>query len=151
MGMDHDDRMKRVVLDTNVLTATFRSRHGASFAIIQMVAARRLTMLLTTALLLEYEDVLKRSEQVAAHGLPTAAIDLVIEQLAALAEPVELHYRWRPQLGDPKDEMVMEAAINSRADALVTHNIRDFDIAAARFGIRLLRPGAFLELDGHEQ
>ena len=62
-----------------------------------------------------------------------------------LIEPVELHYRWRPQVRDPADEMVLEVAINGRADALVTHNVRDFAGVARRFGIPLLRPGEVLK------
>lgn len=53
--------------------------------------------------------------------------------------------RWRPQLRDPNDEMVLEAAINGRADALVTYNIRDFRDAGPRFGIRIARPADLLE------
>lgn len=143
--------MKRLVLDTNVLAAAFRSRNGASFVILRMVARRQVKLLLTTALLLEYEAVLKRAEQVAVHGLPLPRIDEAIEEIAALAEPVEIHYRWRPQLIDPKDEMVIEAAINGQADALVTHNVRDFRSAAARFGLRILRPKDYLEPEHHEQ
>ncbi|WP_264319364.1 putative toxin-antitoxin system toxin component, PIN family [Rhizobium terrae] len=133
------------MLDTNVLAAAFRSRNGASFIILQKVAARQIKLLVTTALLLEYEAVLKRPEQIAAHGLPLSRIDDAIREFAALSEPIDLHYQWRPQLSDPKDELVMEAAINGRADALVTYNVRDFQHAAGRFGIRLLRPSEFLE------
>jgi predicted nucleic acid-binding protein len=43
-----------------------------------------------------------------------------------LIEPVEVHFQRRPQSGDPNDEMVLEAAINGRADALVTYNVADF-------------------------
>jgi predicted nucleic acid-binding protein len=53
---------------------------------------------------------------------------------------VEIHYTWRPQLPDPDDEMVFEAAVNGRADALVTHNVRDFRVAGPRFGMRIARP-----------
>ncbi len=55
---------------------------------------------------------------------------------------------WRPQLADPSDEMVLEAAVNGRADALVTHNIADFAAAAPRFGARLPRPQQLLERIG---
>ncbi|WP_281405496.1 PIN domain-containing protein [Mesorhizobium sp. B2-6-4] len=61
--------MRRIVLDTNVLTAGLRSRNGASFAILQLIADRQIRPLVTTALFLEYETVLARPEQVAAHGL----------------------------------------------------------------------------------
>ncbi|RWE82982.1 MAG: PIN domain-containing protein [Mesorhizobium sp.] len=64
---------------------------------------------------------------------------------AVLAEPVELHFLWRPQLSDPKDEMVLAAAINGRADALVTHNRRDFVTAAGRFEVPVISPAELLE------
>ena len=65
--------------------------------------------------------------------------------MAALVEPVELHFRWRPQVRDPSDEMVLEAAINGRADALVTYNVTDFVLAGERFQIPILRPGELLK------
>jgi hypothetical protein len=42
-------------------------------------------------LFLEYEDVLKRPEQRVVHGLSPAAIDEFLAELAALAEPVDIH------------------------------------------------------------
>lgn len=59
---------------------------------------------------------------------------------ASAAEPVEVHFRWRPQLPDPSDELVLEAAANGQADALITHNVRDFEHAAARFDLRVVAP-----------
>jgi predicted nucleic acid-binding protein len=64
---------------------------------------------------------------------------------ASAAEPVELNFLWRPQLRDPADELLLEAAVNGRAEALVTHNVRDFQSATARFGVRTLTPGAYLK------
>ncbi|MBN9220508.1 MAG: putative toxin-antitoxin system toxin component, PIN family [Mesorhizobium sp.] len=137
--------MKRIVLDTNVLTAGLRSRNGASFAILRLVADRQVCPLVTTALFLEYETVLSRPEQIAVHGLSAADLDRFLAGFATLAEPVELHFLWRPQLSDPKDEMVLEAAINGHADVLVTHNRRDFLVAANRFGVPVLDPAEFLK------
>ena len=58
----------------------------------------------------------------------------------AMAEPVETHFLWRPQLRDPNDEMVLEAAVNGRAEALVTFNVRDYGTAASQFGVDVLLP-----------
>jgi putative PIN family toxin of toxin-antitoxin system len=138
--------MKRIVLDTNILIAGLRSRSGASFALLQLVAEGRLRPLATTALFLEYEAVLKRSEQIERHGFSRAELDEFLAQFAALAEPVDVHFLWRPQLSDPKDEMVLEAAVNGRADALLTYNVRDFRVALERFDIKVLRPGELLEV-----
>lgn len=56
-----------------------------------------------------------------------------------------MSFQWRPQLADANDEMVLEAAVNGRADALITHNVRDFARGAERFGLRVLRPGDYLK------
>jgi len=101
--------------------------------------------LVTTALFLEYEAVLSRPEQMAVHGLSVTELDRLLSGFAALAEPVELHFLWRPQLSDPKDEMVLETAVNGRAEALVTHNRRDFVAAADRFNIQVISPAELLE------
>lgn len=136
--------MRRVVLDTSVITSALRSRAGASFVLLRAVRHRRLIPLATPSLFLEYEDVLKRPEQRQASGLSLAEVDRVLGVLAIAIEPVEVHLRWRPQLRDADDELVLEAAINGRADALITHNVRDFRDAAQRFGVRIARPGELL-------
>jgi predicted nucleic acid-binding protein len=41
--------------------------------------------------------------------------------------------------------MVLEAAINGRAEAIVTHNRKDFERAAERFGIEILSPAGLLD------
>jgi predicted nucleic acid-binding protein len=109
-----------------------------------MIASRRLQPLLTIAQMLEYEDVLKREEQMSAHGFSRDEIDAVLGELAAWADPVEIRFQWRPQTSDPGDECILEAAVNGRADAIITHNVRDLDGPARRFGIPVFRPGEFL-------
>lgn len=137
--------MQRVVLDTDVVVTALRSATGGSNAILREVACGRLTPLVTPALFLEYEAVLKRPEQRLAHGLGLHDIDRFLAALASACEAVEVSFQWRPQLSDPNDEMVLETAINGRADALITHNVRDFAKGAARFGLRVVRPGECLK------
>ncbi len=133
------------MLDSSVVTSGFRSRRGASYKLLDLAAGSRFVLLATPALFLEYEGVLKRPEQREVSGLSLAQVDAALAALAAAVEPVEVHFAWRPQLADPDDEMVLDAAVNGRADALVTHNLAGFAGAAPRFGIDLLRPGELLE------
>jgi putative PIN family toxin of toxin-antitoxin system len=135
----------KIVLDTSVVVAALRTRLGAGNAVMRLVAQRRLLVLATPPLFLEYEDVLKRPEHQLAHGLAPEAIDKFLAEPAALIEPVEVHFQWRPQSRDPNDEMVLEAAINGHADALVTYNVADFAGPAARFRIPVLRPSDLLK------
>ena len=135
----------RIVLDTSVVVAGLRTRLGAANAVLQEVARRRLVPLASPPLFLEYEEVLKRPEHRLAHGLSLEAIDEFLAELAAVIEPVEVHFQWRPQTPDPNDEMVLETAINGRADAVVTYNVADFAVAAKRFKISVLSPGDLLK------
>ena len=136
------------MLDSSVVVSAFRSRLGASSRLLDLVEDGRLVPLATPALFLEYEGVLKRPEQRDASGLSLAEVDTALAALSALIEPVKVRFTWRPQLADPGDEMVLEAAVNGQADALVTHNLADFAPAAPRFGLTLLRPGELLERVG---
>ncbi len=130
-------------MDTSLVVAALRSRLSASNQLLRRVADRKEVLLVSPALLLEYEEVLKLPEHRVWHGLSELMVDVFLSELAALAKPVEIHFRWRPQASDPRDEMVLEAAINGSADALITFNIRDFAMAD-KFHIRILRPGEFL-------
>lgn len=136
--------MQRVVLDTSVIVAALRSRSGAGNAVLRLVAERQVVPLVTVALFLEYEDVLKRPEHRLVHGLDLDRVDQFLDALASACEPVEVRFQWRPLLADPSDEMVLEAAVNGRADALVTYSARHFLAAARRFRLPAVRPGALL-------
>lgn len=137
--------MLRVVLDTSVLVAGLRSKQGASNALLVLVAEQEVKPLVTTPLFLEYEEVLLRAEHRLVTGMSEADVASFLAALASASEGVEVHFQWRPQLSDPADEMVLEAAINEHADALVTHNIADFAEAARRFGLRVVAPGNILK------
>ena len=69
---------------------------------------------------------------------------MFLDAVMDLVEPVEAWFLWRPQLRDPGDELVLEAAVNGRAAAIATFNRRDFLPGATRFGIDVLPPGEAL-------
>lgn len=137
--------MNRVVLDTNVLFAALASKAGASRRLLELLDEDRFVALVTVPLVLEYEDVLKRPENLLkTRLLKPELVDRFLGDFLRHAEPVPVSYLWRPQLNDPKDEMVLEAAANGRADWIVTHNARDFAGAVDKFGLIAGGPGPFL-------
>lgn len=105
-------------------------------------------MLANVALALEYEAVCIRAEHLLAAGLSRVQVEQFIGVVVAMAEPVESHYLWRPMLRDPADEFVLEAAVNGRAAAIVTFNVRDFGAIPASFGIDVLTPVTALQRIG---
>jgi putative PIN family toxin of toxin-antitoxin system len=135
----------RVVLDTSVLVAGLRSQLGASNRVLAAVAEGRCIPLVTTAIFFEYEAVLLRPEHRLASGMDPQDVEGFLAAFASAAEPVELNFLWRPQLRDPADELMLEAAVNGKASAIVTHNVRDFQSATARFGVRTISPAEFLK------
>jgi putative PIN family toxin of toxin-antitoxin system len=136
----------RALLDTNILVAGLASQSGASYRLLKHALDQKFVLLASPALWLEYEAVLKRPEMLKLHGFTRAEVDNFMHALAAQVEPVTSHFLWRPQLRDPNDEMVLEAAVNGAAQFLVTVNSRDFEVIAERFGIEICKPGLFLKI-----
>ena len=132
-----------VVLDTNVLVSGLRSALGASNAVLRRLTAGDYRIAVSTALCLEYDDVLNRPGM-----LPTYTphqIDTFLNSVCAVAEEAFIYFRWRPFLPDPKDDLVLECALASGATHIVTHNVADFrgvDILA----ISVVTPTQFLAM-----
>lgn len=129
----------RIVLDTDVLVRALKSPESASAALLRAARAGRVTLLASLANALEYEDVLGRAAIVAGTPFTPEEGAGFARAVAALCEPVIIHRTWRPRLRDPGDEHILEAALNGRADAIVSFNQRDF-APAAELGLRLARP-----------
>jgi len=118
-----------------------RSPSGASAALLRAARVGRVTLLGNVALALEYEATCRMAEHVLAASLTPMETLTFVDAVIAMIEPVETHFMWRPQLRDPGDELVLEAAVNGRAEAIVTFNRRDFGTVPARFGVAVLTPG----------
>jgi putative PIN family toxin of toxin-antitoxin system len=131
----------RLVLDTATMVAAIRSNVGASNRLLVAGLSGRFIMLVSTPLLMEYEAVMTRPEHLKASGLTAGEVATVPDMVAAAAKPVRLAFLWRPAVRDPDDDMVLETAANSQADAIVTFNKRDFAAVAERFGVGVWSPG----------
>jgi putative PIN family toxin of toxin-antitoxin system len=131
-----------IVLDTNVLVAGLFSRRGASFWLLERIVDGRLSIAISVALALEYEDVLLRpailAQGWASAEQVSAVLDAVLAQ-AVLVQPIR--FRRRPALLDPSDDLVLECALEANADAIITMNVRDFAGANEGYGVRVLKPG----------
>lgn len=130
----------RLVLDTNVVVAGMRSPTGASAALLMAARRGKVTILANVALALEYEATCRRAEHVVAAGLKPVQVAVFIDAVIAMAEPVETHFLWRPQLRDPSDELVLEAAVNGHAAAIVTFNKQDYGAVPMQFGVDVFSP-----------
>ena len=131
----------RAVIDTNVLHAGLYSARGASYQVLQLIERGVIAPLLSTTLLFEYEEVLRRNQKLL--GLSDRAVDDVLDGLCVRGECRRIHFLWRPQLSDPKDDHILELAVAAGGADIVTHNLSDF-AAAAAFGVRVITPATLL-------
>lgn len=129
-------------MDTNVLFAGLYSKNGASHQVLLRLAAKHLRLALSTPLLFEYEDVLKRNP--AQFGLDEASIDKILDNLCALSQHQRIHYLWRPYLPDAKDDLLLELAVASNTKTIVTHDLKDFS-GTEQFGVEVITPKILLE------
>ena len=131
----------RAVIDTNVLYAGLYSASGASYLILRLIEQGRVIPLLSTTLLFEYEEVLKRDRELL--SLSDRDVEDVLDGLCSRGECRKIHFLWRPQLADPKDDHILELAVAASGADIVTHNVRDFGQAVS-FGVRVIGPSELL-------
>jgi putative PIN family toxin of toxin-antitoxin system len=131
----------RVVLDTNVMVAAIRSSRGASRELLRSALTSQITVLVSVALMLEYEAVMTRPEHLEAARITAGDVEAILDGVALVCEPVKLTFLWRPALRDPDDDMVLETAVNGQAEGIVTLNQRDFVPHALSFGLKVWTPG----------
>ena len=132
----------RAIFDTNVLYAGLYSSTGASHQLLIRIENEDLVPILSTALLFEYEDVLKRNQK--ALGVSIRAIEDILNAICQVGEQQPIHFIWRPQLKDPKDDHILELAVAAGNADIVTHNTGDFK-GSDRFGIRVIKPSLYLK------
>lgn len=129
-------------MDTNILFSGLYSANGASFKILENLAAGRIQLALSTPLLFEYEDVLKRNQAVL--NLLNDDIDVVLDNLCAFSRFQKIYFLWRPYLPDAKDDLVLELAVAAKVKTIVTHNLKDF-AGVDKFGVEAIAPKTLLE------
>lgn len=132
--------MVNVVIDTNVLISALRSNRGASFKLISLVGTGKFDISLSVPLLVEYEAVSKREKF--EHFIDTD-IDDLLNYLCKVADKRDIFFLWRPFLKDPKDDMVLELAVEAGCEYIITYNLDDFK-GIEQFGVEAITPKQFL-------
>lgn len=135
----------QIILDTNILVAAFRSKRGAANFLLDKLNDSRWQVNVSTALLLEYEDVLKRPEM--KDFISKSDVDVFLNGLCTIAEFNDIFYLWRLLAKDPNDAFILELGVRVNANFIITYNKKDFP-AAADFDIQLVTPKEFLQFVG---
>lgn len=136
----------QVVIDTNVFVSALRSNGGASFKLLSLIGkSTRFEINLSVPLVLEYEDVANRQAHVT--GLSSQDVSDIIDYLCSVGNRRQIFFLWRPFLKDPKDDMVLELAVEAQCQFIISFNRRDF-AGVEQFGLQVLTPQQFLKKIG---
>jgi putative PIN family toxin of toxin-antitoxin system len=139
------NKMYRVVIDTNVFISALKSRNGASFKLLFKTDYEKYTNCISTPLLFEYESVAKR--EIILNNLTNDDIDIILDKLCQVYEKCKVFFLWRPFLKDPHDDFILELAVESQSDFIITYNTKDFN-GSEQFNIKAITPKEFLEIIG---
>ena len=132
-----------IVIDTNVLVAALRSRHGASHEVLQKVRRREgLVLHLSAPVVLEYEEVLLR--EIVPVYATRESVEAFVDELVAISVRHSRILPRRPLAADPDDDSLAELALTADVDVLVTFNKNHF-LELPTLGIDLLTPGQLLQ------
>lgn len=137
----------RVVIDSNVLYAGLYSKRGASYVVLQDLADSALEAGLTVGLYEEYADVLRRPPL--SNDFSNAESAAILDFICSRAKLLDVFFLWRPFLKDPKDDLALEAAVTFGAEAILTHNTKDFS-GCEKFGINVLTPSQYIRMRGRK-
>jgi putative PIN family toxin of toxin-antitoxin system len=135
-------RKRRIILDTNVLYSGLYSSQGASFKVLEAIEEGRLQTVLSTTLLFEYEEILKRNQTTL--GLSNSEIENILDYFCLQSEHQKIYFLWRPYLPDPKDDHLLELAVASGTNLITTFNVKDFR-GVDKFNVKTITPKQLLE------
>ena len=129
-----------------MLVAATRSRNGASFHLLSVLPSSQFEIAITVALYTEWHSVLARLEHMptGADANAEAAVGF-LRYLASIAHLQDVHFLWRPFLRDPDDDMILECAVASGTQYIITHNMKDFK-RAPELKVNAITPAEFLTL-----
>ncbi len=135
--------MYQIILDTNFIYSAIRSNAGASYKLLMMMPSELFEVNVSTPLVLEYEEILKRPDSKIA--LSHKRIDDILDYICTNANKRRIHFSWRPLLTDPDDDFLLELAVECECDFVITYNVRDV-YPIKDFGIKVVTPGEFLRI-----
>jgi putative PIN family toxin of toxin-antitoxin system len=135
----------KIVIDTNVFISALKSKRGASFKLIFGTSRERFEQNISPTLIFEYESVAKR--ELSNIALNDSQIDSILDMICNWSIKCEIYFLWRPYLKDPKDDFILELAIESQSEYIITYNKNDFK-GIEKFGVKVLTPKEFLKKIG---
>jgi len=109
-----------------------------------LILEEKLNIALSTPVVLEYDDVLRRKEILEKLNISSDQVEDVLDLLILLADKYSIYFRLRPNLLDENDNLFVECAFTSNSHYLITSNIKDFKRGELKsYPFKVITPGDF--------
>ncbi|MBE0515731.1 putative toxin-antitoxin system toxin component, PIN family [Sulfurimonas sp.] len=135
----------KIVIDTSVWIAALIKKDSKARELLRLVFQTKLYPQMSEALFREYEDVMKRKKIQNLTPLSVLEQNELFEAYLSTCKWNEIYYMWRPNLKDENDNFVVELAVASGAEAIITYNVKDFKNAELIFKHRIITPEDFIK------
>jgi len=111
----------KIVLDTNVLVSAFISKQGQPAAVLDLaVTFPEIELILSQPILDEFKGVISRREVRERFGYSTKRIDQFVTTIRDASTTVEVKSDFKVIKEDPKDNFVVNTAVDGEAEFLVS-------------------------------
>jgi len=135
----------KVVIDTSIWISALITKGGKSREIIRLALEGMVEPQISTALFLEYEAVMQREKIKKLCPLSVEEMKMLFDAFLSTCSMNEIFYLWRPNLEDKNDDFLVELAVASNAEVIITGNKADIEIGELLFDFDVYSPHEFLE------
>ena len=118
---------------------------GAFYKIVNLLDSNKLKTNISVPLILEYESV--ALSYLDDFNLTESDIKHFLDYLCRIGTRCKIFYLWRPYLNDSRDDLILELALNSQSDYIISYNKKDFKNVKS-LGITVLSPKELLQILG---
>ncbi len=134
-----------LVIDTNVWISALLSQNGLSREIIRLALLGKVVPQISVPLFLEYEAVMKRKEIQEQCYLDKEEQKELFQAFLSTCKYNEIFYLWRPNLKDKDDDFLVELAVASNSEVIITENIKDLKSNELFFDFKVVTVKEFIE------
>ena len=135
----------KIVIDTSVWICALITKNSKARELLRLIFQAKLHPQMSEALFREYEDVMKRKKIQNLTPLSLPEQNELFEAYLWACKWNEIYYTWRPNLKDENDNFVVELAVASGAEAIITYNVKDFKSVELIFKHKITTPEDFIK------
>jgi putative PIN family toxin of toxin-antitoxin system len=130
----------KIVIDTSVWISALIKKDSKAREVLRLVLHKKLFPQMSEALFKEYEAVMKRKKIQKLTPLSLTEQNDLFEAYLCTCKWSDIYYLWRPNLKDENDNFVVELAVASGAEAIITYNVKDFKNTELTFKHKVVTP-----------